>query len=69
MIVKQQNFDQLVESIYGTHSVLQENAKIAVNQNLTIRNWLVGCYIVEYEQHGEDRAEYGTKLLMNLPRS
>lgn len=68
MIVKQQNFDQLVESIYGTHSVLQENAKIAVNQNLTIRNWLVGCYIVEYEQHGEDRAEYGTKLLDELAK-
>lgn len=68
MIVKHQNFDQLIDNIYQTHSVLQENAKKAINQNLTIRNWLVGCYIVEYEQHGEDRAKYGTKLLDELAK-
>ena len=32
----------------------------------TMRNWLIGYYIVEYEQHGKDRAEYGTKLLKKL---
>ncbi len=68
MIVKHQNFDQLIDNIYQTHSALQENAKKAINQNLTIRNWLVGCYIVEYEQHGEDRAKYGTKLLDELAK-
>lgn len=29
-------------------------------------NWLVGYYIVEFEQHGEDRAKYGKKLLNRL---
>jgi predicted nuclease of restriction endonuclease-like (RecB) superfamily len=33
---------------------------------LTVRNWLIGYYIVEYEQHGEDRAQYGEKLLNRL---
>ena len=37
-----------------------------VNQSLTIRNWLFGHYIVEYEQYGEDRARYGTELLKNI---
>ena len=32
----------------------------------TMRNWLIGYYIVEYEQHGKDRAEYGTQLLKKL---
>ena len=68
MIIKQQNFDQLIDNICQTHSVLQENAKRVINQNLTVRNWLVGCYIVEYEQHGEDRAKYGTKLLSELAK-
>lgn len=33
---------------------------------LTLRNWLIGFYIVEFEQKGEDRAEYGDKLLLKL---
>jgi len=37
-----------------------------VNQSLTIRNWLFGYYIVEYDQNGEDRARYGTELLKKL---
>lgn len=68
MIVKQQNFDQLIVNICQTHNVLQENAKKVINQNLTIRNWLVGCYIVEYEQNGKDRAEYGTRLLEEMAK-
>ena len=32
----------------------------------TMRNWLIGYYIVEYEQNGKDRAEYGAKLLKKL---
>ena len=32
----------------------------------TMRNWLIGYYIVEFEQHGKDRAEYGAQLLKKL---
>ena len=32
----------------------------------TLRNWLIGCYIVEYEQKGSDRAKYGERLLKRL---
>ena len=39
---------------------------MAVNQWLVTRNWLVGAYLVEYEQNGSDRANYGTKLLERL---
>ena len=38
----------------------------AVNLSLTLRNWLIGLYIAEYEQNGTDRAEYGARLLENL---
>jgi hypothetical protein len=32
----------------------------------TLRNWLIGCYIVEYEQGGRDRAKYGDRLLNTI---
>ena len=59
-------FDKLVHSIQTIQSSLQQQAAHAVNLSLTVRNWLMGCYIVEFEQHGEDRAEYGAKLLKRL---
>ena len=34
--------------------------------NKIMLNWLIGYYIVEFEQHGKDRAEYGTQLLKKL---
>lgn len=36
--------------------------------SITARNWLVGYYIVEFEQHGEDRAKYGDKLINRLAK-
>jgi hypothetical protein len=60
------NFELLIESIQQTHVVLQQSAVRAINIHLTVRNWLIGYYIVEYEQNGEDRAAYGEKLLQNL---
>jgi len=62
------NFEKLVNSIYQTHCVLQENAAKAINYNLTVRNWLIGCYIIEYEQNGDDRAKYGTSLLEEIAK-
>lgn len=37
-----------------------------VNTALTLRNWIIGAYIAEYEMHGSDRAKYGEKLLERL---
>jgi predicted nuclease of restriction endonuclease-like (RecB) superfamily len=60
------NFEQLIQAFEQAHNYLQEKAVSAVNQSLTIRNWLFGHYIVEYEQNGEDRAKYGTELLRSI---
>jgi hypothetical protein len=37
-IIKQNNFEGLVDNIYQTHCILQENAAKAINYNLTVRN-------------------------------
>jgi len=60
------NFEKLVGFIRQVHDELSAQAGRAVNLSLTLRNWLIGCYIGEYEQNGTDRAEYGTRLLENL---
>ena len=60
------NFNTLVSSIQQVHRQLQQSAVNAVNQMLTIRNWLIGYHIVEFEQKGKDRAEYGDQLIENI---
>jgi len=60
------NFEQLVSLLKQTHMELQCRAERSVNTALVIRNWLFGWYIVEYEQRGADRADYGTQLIRNL---
>ena len=41
----------------------------AINRFATVRNYVMGLYIVEYEQHGSDRAKYGDRLLKRLAES
>ena len=60
------NFEALVKHISTIQDTLQAQAAHAVNLALTARNWLMGCYIVEFEQNGEDRAAYGEQLLKKL---
>jgi len=60
------NFDNLILDIEQTHSILQKNTISLININLTVRNWLIGYYIVEFEQNGNDRATYGEHLLEKL---
>ena len=60
------DFESLVGRINQVQDVLQAQAAHAINLALTARNWLVGYYIVEFEQNGEDRAKYGENLLKRL---
>ena len=60
------NFNTLVKTIADIHQRTHASATKAVNMSLTLRNWMIGAYIVEFEQNGEDRASYGEKLLSRL---
>lgn len=60
------HFENLVNNIEQIHHHFQQQAVKAVNISLTIRNWLIGFYIVEFEQNGADRAKYGEKLMKSL---
>ncbi len=62
------NFKDLRLNIKKTHGILQIQAGKAVNSLLTLRNWLIGFHIVEYQQNGNDRAKYGDNLISELAK-
>lgn len=58
------NYDALI--IAGAHDQALAGPAGPVNRQLILRNWLIGAYLVEFEQAGEDRAKYGERLLNRL---
>ena len=60
------NFAGLVTTIARTHALFAAQASKAINVSLTLRNWLIGHHIAEYEFQGADRADYGGQLLERL---
>ena len=57
-------------AIFGDVSRIIDSARTSaarsVNSTMTAAHWLVGSRIVEFEQSGETRAEYGTALIERL---
>jgi len=62
------NFTDLTAAIGNTHEQFSSKAGKTVNICTTLRNWVIGAYIQEYELQGGDRAEYGAELLDNLSK-
>jgi len=60
------DFTNLVQVIIDIHKQTHTHAAKAVNSALTLRNWLIGAHIAEFELRGEDRATYGDKLFSQL---
>lgn len=60
------SFDHLSHLVTQLHNSAYTASIKAVNRFATVRNYVIGFYIVEYEQHGSDRAKYGDKLLKRL---
>ena len=59
---------RLVSEISGLWEKAREKAASVVNTELLEASWETGRYIVEYEQHGNVKAEYGKQLLTNLSK-
>lgn len=60
------NIQQLADAIGNLHQQTQDRVVQQANIMLTVRNWLAGMYIVEYEQNSNDRAQYGIKAMKEL---
>ncbi len=62
------SFDHLSDLVLQLHNSAYTAAVKAVNRFATVRNYVIGFYIVEYKQHGSDRAKYGDQLLNRLAK-
>lgn len=65
-IQKMKTLENLTTAIQDTNRFFLSKVQKQVNVAMTLRNWLIGSYIVEYEQLGEDRATYGLMVLETL---
>lgn len=57
------DFDRLVTELTALQAAARDTAVRSVSEILTLRNWLIGTWIVAYEQDGADRARYGEGLI------
>jgi hypothetical protein len=57
------HFNNLIATLESVHADFASRTVQQVNTALTVRNWLIGYYLVEYEQNGEDRATYGERFM------
>ncbi len=62
------SYQQLIDRIGECLAQGQLRAFEQVNTLLVETYWQIGQYIVEFEQKGNERAEYGSKLLTQLSR-
>ena len=69
-IVKADELDAQYQSIFGDVSSIideaRQTAARSVNAVMTAAYWMIGQHIVEFEQSGEERAEYGAALIKRL---
>ncbi len=68
MSLSKRKYQKLLADIGSAIEQARENALKAINTQLVKANWEIGRHIVEYEQHGEERAEYGSELLLRLSK-
>ncbi|MDP2078136.1 MAG: PDDEXK nuclease domain-containing protein [Sulfuricurvum sp.] len=67
-ITTTQKYEQLLGTISSAYELGRVRAANAVNSELVRTYWIIGQYIVEFEQGGMQKADYGKGLLEQLSR-
>ncbi len=65
---EEKNYEHLLNKISVSYSQGQTKAISAVNVQLLETYWQIGQYIVEFEQGGNSKANYGKALISNLAK-
>ena len=68
MNLSKTKYIELLNNIGSTLQKARENAVKAINSELVKANWEIGKHIVEFEQHGKAKADYGSALLTSLAK-
>lgn len=56
----------LLKTIEETNQFFINRVQQQMNVAMSLRNWIIGCHIIKYEQSGNDRAMYGNMVLETL---
>jgi len=67
-IIKNTDYQQLIEKIGSVYQSAKSKIITAVNTEMLNAYWQIGRDIIEFEQGGKLKAEYGIKLLENLAK-
>ncbi|HLC88977.1 MAG TPA: DUF1016 N-terminal domain-containing protein [Candidatus Nanoarchaeia archaeon] len=65
-LIKKKAYEQLIADIGVLLEEARKKVYAHINQDLVKTYWELGRRIVEYEQKGEERAEYGSELLERI---
>lgn len=68
MKIQKPKYEKLLADIGISIETARQNAVRVINTELVKANWEIGRHIVEFEQHGQERAEYGSDLLARLSK-
>ena len=68
MDIEQSKYTDLINQIGGLLHKGREQVAKSVNTILVQTYWLIGRHIVEFEQGGKEKAEYGTFLFEQLSK-
>jgi hypothetical protein len=66
--VSKHKYSELLTNIGSIIETGRSNALSVLNEHILLTYWEIGRHIVEFEQHGNERAEYGTALINNLSK-
>ena len=64
--VQDKNVDQLYSDVRAIIEDARRSVCVGINTVQIDQNWRIGRRIVEEEQKGEARAEYGKRIVSNL---
>jgi predicted nuclease of restriction endonuclease-like (RecB) superfamily len=68
MDIEKSKYQNLIKEIGGLLQIGREKVARSVNTILVNTYWLIGRHIVEFEQGGKEKAEYGTFLFEQLSK-
>jgi predicted nuclease of restriction endonuclease-like (RecB) superfamily len=67
-LIKPATHGELMDRVISILDQARANVVRAVNSNMVIAYWLIGREIIQAVQGGEDRADYGKRLLQDLSK-
>lgn len=62
------NYKELLENIGNTFQLSRNKVISTINSEMLLTYWKIGKYIVDFEQKGNVKAEYGKQLILNLSK-